>query len=408
MEPLIFLASQIFPDLIRVLAGDRSESIKDQITKAVEGAAGTVDPAEARAKIDADPEAKAQLQKDLAAIALDATKEQNRAREESEQIDLEFERLEAEEREREREEEFRRYLRDLQDRQEARSMETRLAEEHNPLAWVAPIMAFGLVLLIFYLLRGIMLAREPVVNKDVFNVVLGALVTAFTTVVAYYFGSSIGSSKKDDALSSGRLMTNPKAGRNGAGDGSPSGCPDEDAPAQGASGALAKPRPVPPAPPVPRPTGQLGSFSQMAPSIMRDLMRDLGLTAEQAAGILGNIGLECGGFQHLQEINPLGGGIGGLGWCQWTGPRRTKFVKWATEKGLDVSSYQANYGYLLNELQGAYASSVRSLKQAQTVQAATTDFMHTFENPGVLNLSQRLRFANLALQEFERTYNVHV
>ena len=28
----------------------------------------------------------------------------------------------------------------------------------------------------------------------------GALVTAFTTVMAYYFGSSLGSSRKDDAL----------------------------------------------------------------------------------------------------------------------------------------------------------------------------------------------------------------
>ena len=134
----------------------------------------------------------------------------------SERIDLEFDRLEVEERERAREDEFRQYLRDLQDRQEARSMETKLAEEHNPLAWVAPIMAFGLVLLIFYLLRGIMTAREEVVNKDVFNVVLGALVTAFTTVVAYYFGSSIGSTKKDDALRSGQLMTNTKARSDGS------------------------------------------------------------------------------------------------------------------------------------------------------------------------------------------------
>ncbi len=408
MEPLLFIASQILPELIRVLAGDRTASVQDQIIDAVKKATGTVEPAEVRAKIEADPQIKGQLQKDLAAIALEATKEQNRAREESQRIDLEFDRLEEEERERQREEEFRQYLRDLQDRHEARSIETTLAEEHNPLAWVAPIMAFGLVLLIFYLLRGIMLAREPVVNKDVFNVVLGALVTAFTTVVAYYFGSSIGSSKKDDALSSGRLMTNPKAGRNGRGDGSPSASSDEGAQAQVGSGAVTKPKALPPAPPVPRPTGQLGSFGQMAPSIMRDLMRDLGLTAVQAAGILGNIGLECGGFQHLQEINPVGGGAGGLGWCQWTGPRRTKFVKWATEKGLDCSSYEANYGYLLNELQGAYASSVRSLKQAQTVEVATTNFMHTFENPGVLNLSQRLRFATLALQEFERAYNVHV
>src|SRR5208283_4193765 len=170
MEPLLFIASQILPDLIRVLAGDRTASVQDQIIDAVKKATGTVEPAEVRAKIEADPQNKGQLQKDLAAIALEATKEQNRAREESQRIDLEFDRLEEEERERQREEEFRQYLRDLQDRHEARSIETTLAEEHNPLAWVAPIMAFGLVLLIFYLLRGIMLAREPVVNKDVFNV----------------------------------------------------------------------------------------------------------------------------------------------------------------------------------------------------------------------------------------------
>ena len=41
--------------------------------------------------------------------------------------------------------------------------------------------------MIWYLLHGIMTAREPVINQDVFNVVLGALVTAFTTVVAYLF-----------------------------------------------------------------------------------------------------------------------------------------------------------------------------------------------------------------------------
>ena len=145
----------------------------------------------------------------------------------------------------------------------------------------------------------------------------------------------------------------------------------------------------------------------MAPGIMHDLMHDLGLTAVQAAGILGNIGLECGGFQHLQEIHPVAGGIGGLGWCQWTGSRRTQFMNWAAENGLECSSYKANYGYLLHELQGAYASSVRSLKQTQAIEAATTDFMHTFENPGVLNLSQRMKFANLAFQEFERIYNVH-
>ena len=82
-------------------------------------------------------------------------------------------------------------------------------------------------------------------------------------------------------------------------------------------------------------------------------------------------------------------------------------MNWVTENGLDTSSYKANYGYLLHELQTTYASSVRSLKQTRTIEVATTDFMHTFENPGILNLSQRIKFAKLALQEFERAYDVH-
>ena len=406
MEPLMLVASQVFPELVRVLAGDRSDSIKNQVVEAIKSATGTVEPAEARAKIEADPQVKAQLQKDLAEIALEETREQNRAKEEAQRIDLELNRVEADERERVREEEFRQYLHDLQDRQEARSMETRLAEDHNPLAWVAPIMAFGLVLLIFYLLRGIMLAREPVVNKDVFNVVLGALVTAFTTVVAYYFGSSIGSSKKDDALRSGQLMTNPKTGRGSGSDGSPSTSPDEDDSAQVGSGACARQKSLPAGPP---PTGQLGLFRQKAPGIMRDLMRDLGLTGVQAAGILGNIGHECAGFRLLQEQKPIRGGRGGWGWCQWTGPRRTEFENWATEKGYDYSSYEANYGFLLRELRGTQADSVRRLKEAQTLDTATTDFMNTYEKPAAqyAGLSNRVRLAQLALQDFERAYNVY-
>ena len=73
-----------------------------------------------------------------------------------------------------------------------------------------------------------MLAREPVIDKDVFNVVLGALVTAFTTVIAYYFGSSLGSTKKDDAVRKGALVANHNQRVNSAqstGQGSGGGAP---------------------------------------------------------------------------------------------------------------------------------------------------------------------------------------
>ena len=410
MGPLLAIGMQLLPDLIGILARDQSGSATDKVLNAIkEATPGIDDPVQAQKKINEDPVLREKLQNDLAAIALEETKEQNRASEEAERIALEFDRLEVEDRERQRQQDYRQYLRDLQDRQEARGMQVKLAEDHSPLAWVAPIMAFVLVLMIWYLLHGILTAHDQVVNKDVFNVVLGALVTAFTTVVAYYFGSSLGSSKKDDALKSGALMTNPKHHAAEPDDGSPSPATPGDGTSSGPTG--------------PRPSGKdsgpggaqksswavrpvsgpLSQFRAKAPVIMQKLVGELGLRDEQAAGILGNIGHECMGFQSLQEVKPIRGGQGGWGWCQWTGPRRREFEKWATDNNLGLSSDDANYGFLVHELQGSMASSLRILKEAPTLEAATRVFMKSFENPlaRVAGLPSRLKYANLALKEYK-------
>ncbi len=407
MGALLGIATQLLPQLIAVFAGDHSGSAQDKVVNAIKEATGqdNPDPAAAQNKIDADPDFKEKLRKDLEVIALEETKEQNRAKEQAQRIELEFQRIDVDDRERQREDDFRRYLRDLQDRQEARGTQMRLAEDHSPLAWVAPIMAFVLVLMIWYLLHGILNARDEVANKDVFNVVLGALVTAFTTVVAYYFGSSLGSSKKDEALKSGALMTNPKhhaaeadddapdsasaasAGGGDAGQGRPRSNPNGD----GKTSTVRRPA-----------TGDLSLFRQKAPGIMRDLVRDLSLGDIHAAGILGNIGHECRGFLSLQEIKPIRGGRGGWGWCQWTNDRRQEFEQWANDRNLNPSSDEANYGFLLHELQGSQKASLRSLKQAPTVDAATTLFMHAFEKPAeeYAGVPDRLRYAKLALQDY--------
>jgi hypothetical protein len=203
----------------------------------------TEDPAQAQSKIDEDPQIKAQLQQRLAEIAQEELKERNRANEEAQRVNLELYRFDAEERERVRQEEFQQYLPDLQDRQEARTMEMRLADNGSPLAWVSPILAFALVAMIFYLLHSIMTAREDFANKDVFNVVLGALVTAFTTVVSYYFGSSLGSSKKGAALHSGQLVSN----------------------LQGSGGAGVPPPPPPPATSDGKPPGKTADGGELDP-----------------------------------------------------------------------------------------------------------------------------------------------
>jgi hypothetical protein len=138
---------------------------------------------------------------------------------------------------------------------------------------------------------------------------------------------------------------------------------------------------------------------------MSNLMHDLGLTSVQSAGILGNIGHECAGFEKLQEVKPLGGGAGGWGWCQWTGPRRTEFEKWAAANGRNPKDDKTNYDFMLFELNGPESGSLRSLKRTQTVETATSDFMHKYERPGVEALSSRNKFANLAYQEYTRAYN---
>ena len=109
------------------------------------------------------------------------------------------------------------------------------------------------------------------------------------------------------------------------------------------------------------------------------------------------------GFQSLQEVKPIRGGEGGWGWCQWTGPRRRAFEKWATDNNFDLSSDDANYGFLVHELQGSMASSLRILKEAPTLEAATRVFMKSFENPlvTVAGLPSRLKYANLALKEYQ-------
>jgi hypothetical protein len=392
MNPLILVATQLLPDLTRLLmsAGDQSGSVEKKVVEAVTKATGADKLPDAQAKIDSDANAKAELEKALAAITADEMKEQNRAAAVAQRFDLEFEARQTEEREKAREEKFQQYLRSVQD---ARTMQMQLVDKDSPLAWVAPLFAFALILMIWYLLHNILSARDEVVNKDVFNVVLGALVTAFTTVVAYYFGSSLGSSNKDKALQSGRFVPDRKHDTvHDGGDAS-----------DGAAGSGDRKIPQP----GPSQTKGLGLFRSKAPRIMNDLMRDLGLTSVQAAGILGNIGHECAGFTLLQEQKPIRGGRGGWGWCQWTGPRRTDFEKWASNHALDFSSDKANYGFLLEELKGSQENSVRRLREAQTVDGATADFMNTFEKPAAqyAGLARRVSLAKLALQDFERAYN---
>jgi hypothetical protein len=137
-------------------------------------------------------------------------------------------------------------------------------------------------------------------------------------------------------------------------------------------------------------------FADIAPRLMQDLQRDLGLTAQQAAGIVGNYGHESAGFTAMQEKNPRGG-EGGLGWGQWTGPRRQAFLAYCQQNGLNPASYEANYGFTKQELMTTHKDALEAVRGAQTVQDATRAWDQKYEISGVKNFESRDNYAAQAL-----------
>lgn len=128
--------------------------------------------------------------------------------------------------------------------------------------------------------------------------------------------------------------------------------------------------------------------------LMNDLARDFGLQGHQAAGIVGNFAVETGNFNHQQELNPtVAGSRGGYGMAQWTGPRRRQLESYAADRGMDVSSYEAQYAFLSHELNGEYASVVRQMQNAGSVEESTRIFMEQFERPGIPHFDKRLAYA---------------
>lgn len=129
---------------------------------------------------------------------------------------------------------------------------------------------------------------------------------------------------------------------------------------------------------------------------LRDkLVKDLGITKAAAAAFAGNLHIESAGFNTLQEINPVvKGSRGGYGWAQWTGPRRKQFEKWAKEKGLDPSSDEANYGFLIHELTSTPEGAVlKALNGVNDPAKAALIISRQFLRPGIPHESKRIREA---------------
>jgi len=147
-----------------------------------------------------------------------------------------------------------------------------------------------------------------------------------------------------------------------------------------------------------------GTWEQRGGWVLRQLVKDLKVTPEQAAGIVGNLGFESAGFTQLHEIGQPEG-KGGYGWAQWTASRRVAFFRWCAEESLNWWDDEANYGFLLHELRGSQAKSLTQLKKTTELEAAVFTFGYHFEKPGgtttthLPGLEGRIAYAQRALRE---------
>ncbi len=146
-------------------------------------------------------------------------------------------------------------------------------------------------------------------------------------------------------------------------------------------------------------------------NLMKLLVGDYQLSAEQAAGIVGNFMWESGGENLPPDVNQ---GVspgppafsGGYGWAQWTGGRQRSFIDFAIEQGFMASESEhatdaANYAYLKKELADPYYKDVMtSVKATSSPEDASDAWERTFERAGVSALSERASRARKAFDEY--------
>lgn len=80
---------------------------------------------------------------------------------------------------------------DAEDRNSARQREMTV-KDHVP-----AVLSVLVTVCFFGLLAWLMSKEPPTGSKDVLNIMLGALGSAWASIIAYFFGSSAGSSRKD-------------------------------------------------------------------------------------------------------------------------------------------------------------------------------------------------------------------
>jgi hypothetical protein len=156
------------------------------------------------------------------------------------------------------------------------------------------------------------------------------------------------------------------------------------------------------------------TFERIAPILMADLIKEFGLTPEQASGFPGNFGAESGLVSGQQEGKPIGttapirGQKGGIDWAQWTADRRIAFAEFVEKNKLPYPSYQASWEFLKHELKTTHKHVIEQVKKTKDAKAAAETVGYHFEKfkgyeqiVGNANYANRIKHASRALNLYK-------
>lgn len=129
---------------------------------------------------------------------------------------------------------------------------------------------------------------------------------------------------------------------------------------------------------------------------IRDGLIARGLPPHVADGFVMNMRDESGLNPGINEVSPtVPGSRGGFGLYQLTGPRRTSYEQFASQRGVDPSNADAQLDFLVQELQGPERRAAQSIFAAQDAPSAAIAIARDFLRPAPEHLSRRMaRYAS--------------
>jgi len=127
------------------------------------------------------------------------------------------------------------------------------------------------------------------------------------------------------------------------------------------------------------------------------LVKNGGLTPEQAAGVVGNLVQESrlnSGAHNKSE--------GAYGLAQWRLSRLADLTTFAAGKGKDIGDPKTQLDFLIHELKGKEKRAGQMLASSNTVEEAAFNFGKYYERPKTVETS-RMQYASKALAEYKPT-----